>query len=84
MAVTDENPAYKYSFGPRVPHMTVNHGRAEYVRGNMHTNNIESFWALLKRGIIGTYHKVSKDYLPLYLNEFYIATTIATIWIRSP
>ena len=39
--------------------------RGEYVRGDVHTNNIESFWSLLKRGIVGTYHSVSKDYLPL-------------------
>jgi transposase-like protein len=42
----------------------------EYVRGEVHTNNIESFWSLLKRGVVGTYHNVSKQYLPLYLNEF--------------
>jgi transposase-like protein len=41
-----------------------------YVRGEVHTNNIESFWSLLTRGIVGTYHNVSKKYLPLYLNEF--------------
>jgi transposase-like protein len=51
-------------------HRTVNHSRAEYVRGQVHTQSIESFWSLLKRGIIGNYHKVSKKYLPLYLNEF--------------
>ena len=33
---------------------------------------MENFWSLLKRGIVGTYHKVSKDYLPLYLNEFQV------------
>ena len=38
------------------------------MRGSVHTNNIENFWSLLKRGIIGTYHNVSKKYLPLYLN----------------
>ena len=42
----------------------------EYVRGAVHTGSIDSFWALLKRGIIGTFHKVSTDYLPLYVNEF--------------
>ncbi len=51
-------------------HQTVNHRQGEYVRGIVHTNNMENFWSLLKRGIIGTYHNVSKKYLPLYLNEF--------------
>ena len=40
------------------------------MRGEVHTNTIEIFWSLLKRGVIGTYHHVSKKYLPLYLNEF--------------
>jgi len=40
------------------------------VRGEVHTQYIDSFWSLLKRGIIGTYHNVSKKYLPLYLDEF--------------
>jgi transposase-like protein len=53
-----------------VPHESVSHSKGEYVRGNVHTNSIESFWALLKRGVIGTYHQVSAEYLPLYLNEF--------------
>ena len=49
----------------------MRHGASQYVvRGNVHTNNIENFWSLLKRGIVGTYHKVSKDYLPMYLAEF--------------
>jgi IS1 family transposase len=69
LLATDEHPAYKFAL-PHAPHETVKHGRGEYVRGNVHTNNIESFWSLLKRGVVGTYHKVSKDYLPLYLNEF--------------
>jgi transposase-like protein len=52
------------------PHETVHHRKGEYVRGRVHTNNIENFWSLLKRGVVGTYHNVSKKYLPLYLNEF--------------
>lgn len=51
-------------------HSAVAHMRGEYVRGITHTNSIESFWSLLKRGVIGTYHNVSRKYLPLYLNEF--------------
>ncbi|WP_423950174.1 transposase [Candidatus Binatus sp.] len=52
------------------PHGFVTHKSDEFVRGKVHTQTIESFWSLLKRGIIGDYHKVSKKYLPLYLNEF--------------
>ena len=51
-------------------HETVNHRRGEYVRGRVHTANLDSFWSLLKRGVMGTFHQVSKAYLPLYLNEF--------------
>jgi transposase-like protein len=50
-------------------HEAVDHRAKEYVRGEVHTNNIESFWALLKRGVIGTYHNISRDYLPMYLAE---------------
>ena len=52
------------------PHEAAKHTNGEYVRGEVYTNNIESFWALLKRAVIGTYHNVSKKYLPFYLNEF--------------
>src|SRR6202023_152579 len=69
LVATDENQDCNY-LGKDIPHEAVSHSRGEYVRGNVHTNNIESFWSLLKRGIIGNYHHVSKDYLPLYLNEF--------------
>ncbi len=69
LVATDEHSGYrllKYGY----PHEVIKHSTGEYVRGEVHTNNIESFWSLLKRGIIGTYHNVSKAYLPLYLNEF--------------
>jgi len=67
LVATDENIAYKHL---GLPHESVSHSRNEYVRGNVHTNNIESFWSLLKRGVVGTFHKVSAPYLPLCLAEF--------------
>ena len=69
LVVTDEHSGYK-RLGRTYPHEIVNHSKKEYVRGNIHTNNIESFWSVLKRGVVGTFHQVSKDYLPLYLAEF--------------
>ncbi len=67
---SDESPNYRHLTKMGLPHDTVIHRNAEYVRGKVHTQSIDSFWALLKRGIVGTFHNVSKDYLPLYLNEF--------------
>jgi len=69
LVATDEAAGYQ-RLGEFVRHGTVDHKAEEYVRGEIHTNNIESFWALLKRGILGTYHNVIKKYLPLYLAEF--------------
>lgn len=51
-------------------HQSVNHSTGEYVRGNIHTNGIESFWALLKRGYYGTFHHFSPKHAIRYLNEF--------------
>lgn len=66
--ITDE---YKGYLGIKhiMPHKTINHS-IWYVDGDIHTNNIESFWAILKRGIVGQYHKVSLRYLPKYIDEF--------------
>ena len=50
-------------------HNVIDHAEA-YVDGQVHTNGLENFWSLLKRGIVGTFHNVSKQYLPLYVNEF--------------
>ena len=52
-----------------ISHLQINHSQA-YAVGAIHTNSIESFWAILKRGIIGQYHKVSKKYLNAYIDEF--------------
>ena len=72
LIATDEHVGYRMlSRGDEaLPHEAVSHGTGEYVRGIVHTQNIENFWSLLKRGIMGSYHHVSKDYLPMYLNEF--------------
>ncbi|MEK6375886.1 MAG: IS1595 family transposase [Acidobacteriota bacterium] len=67
LVATDDHPGY---VGMDRPHDSVKHSAHEYVRGNVYTASIDSFWALIKRGIMGSYHQVSKDYLPLYLAEF--------------
>ena len=64
---TDEFSSY---IGVRPFHETVNHSAGEYVRGQAHVNGLESFWAMLKRGYMGTYHKMSKKHLFRYVNEF--------------
>ena len=51
-------------------HQSVNHHKREYVRGKVHTNTVEGYFSLLKRGVVGTFHHVSKKHLPLYLAEF--------------
>lgn len=51
-------------------HATVDHMAKEYVNGDCHTNGIESFWALFKRGYHGVYHHMSKKHLQRYVNEF--------------
>jgi transposase-like protein len=68
---TDEASAFrllteKYGY----EHETVDHSAKEYVRGDVHTNTIEAFWAAVKRGIRGTYVWVSKKHLQTYLREF--------------
>jgi len=69
LLATDEHPAYRLLKNEYV-HGVVRHSAGQYVVGTTHTNNMESFWSLLKRGVMGSFHKVSKKYLPLYLNEF--------------
>lgn len=66
---TDEYRGYRKLRG-EYPMGSVDHARDQYVCGAVHTNTIEGFWSIVKRGIMGTFHKVSKKYLPLYVNEF--------------
>lgn len=66
--VTDAHPAYEAMQG--IPqHEIINHHTGEYVRGDVHTNTIESVWALLKRQIVGTHHWVSQKHLQQYASE---------------
>src|SRR5262249_43622798 len=66
---TDEGSGYR-KLDDFFRHMSVNHAAGEYVYGAVHTNTIEGFWSLVKRGVMGTFHKISRKYLPLYINEF--------------
>ena len=69
LLATDEHHGYKY-LGDTYPHGKVKHSAKQYVMGAIHTNTIEGFWSILKRGIVGSFHKVSAKYLPLYVAEF--------------
>jgi ISXO2-like transposase domain len=68
LLATDESTAYAgltdYAHG------TVDHRAKQYVAGAIHTNTIEGFWSIFKRGIVGSFHKVSAKYMPLYVAEF--------------
>lgn len=66
---TDEYRPYR-SLSKDFNHDFVKHNVAEYVKGMAHTNGIEGFWAILKRGIIGIYHHISAKHLFRYVNEF--------------
>jgi transposase-like protein len=67
---TDEHAGYVGLDGMFFRHETVNHTAGEYRQGLASTNGIESVWAVLKRGIYGVYHKVSKKHLGRYVDEF--------------
>lgn len=65
---TDDAAAYRGM--PGFDHESVNHSAGEYVRGMAHTNGIESFWAMLKRGYQGTFHHFSAKHIDRYISEF--------------
>jgi transposase-like protein len=66
---TDDFLSYS-RVGKYYQHGAVGHGKHEYVNGDVHTNTIESFWALFKRGYHGVYHHMSKKHLQRYVDEF--------------
>jgi transposase-like protein len=75
MIMTDQYSGYKILDKKRQQkkygHETVNHKKGQYYKGNgIHTNGIENFWSVFKRGITGMYHHVSEEYLQRYADEF--------------
>ena len=69
LLATDSATSYRH-MSEEFPHGMVDHSKKKYVVGALHTNTIEGFWSLVKRGVMGSYHKVSRKYLPLYVAEF--------------
>jgi transposase-like protein len=67
---TDEHGSYRQLAKNGYTHVSVNHRAGEYVKGNIHTQNIENFWSNLKRGIHGVYRGVGKEHLQNYINEY--------------
>ena len=68
--MTDGEGQYRLVSDMFKKHEVVNHGIGEYVRGDAHTNTVEGYFSILKRGIVGTYHHVSQQHLKRYLAEF--------------
>ena len=69
LIATDEHSSYA-NLWKDYKHGFVRHSAGQYVDGVVHTRTIDGFWSLLKRGIMGSFHKVSRKYLPLYVAEF--------------
>ena len=66
---TDESQAYR-NLGKRGrAHESVNHSAGEYVRGDLHTNTVESAWSFFQQSIVGAYHQISTKHMPKYLDE---------------
>lgn len=68
--MTDDAGQYRHMHKDFTRHEVINHSADEYVRGDAHTNTVEGYFSILKRGLIGTYHHVSPQHLKRYLGEF--------------
>jgi ISXO2-like transposase domain/Transposase zinc-ribbon domain len=68
LLATDES--FVYDGLKDYPRKAVHHAAEQYVVGAVHTNTIEGFWSIFKRGVVGTFHKMSAKYMPLYVAEF--------------
>jgi hypothetical protein len=68
--MTDTAGGYLHAGKKFARHEMVDHGAGEYVRDGAHSNTVEGYFSILKRGIVGTFHHVSRKHLPRYLAEF--------------
>ena len=68
--VTDGAQAYKFVMPTREQHESVDHSKFEWKRGDVHTNTLEGFFSIFKRGLVGTYQHMDKKHLDRYLAEF--------------
>jgi transposase-like protein len=68
--MTDDGVGYRWTFEQFASHDKINHSQGEYGRGKVHTNTVEGFFSILRRGLYGTYQHVSEAHLHRYLNEF--------------
>ena len=68
--ITDSFPSYRGLHKEFAQHNLINHANDEWVRGDVHTNTVEGYFSILKRGVNGVYHHVSEQHLPRYLTEF--------------
>jgi transposase-like protein len=66
---TDQWAGYR-KLDREYPHAVIDHAKGQYVIGAVHTQTIEGFWSIFKRGVMGTFHKMSAKYMPLYVAEF--------------
>ena len=85
---TDEHGGYLGLDGLFYTNESINHGSGEYVRDGVHTNSIESVWAVMKRGLHGVYHHASPKHLDRYVSEFTFrlndGDVAGTRWTASP
>ena len=68
---TDAHPVYKRVDFGKAEHASVDHKAEEWVRGDVHTNSVESVWSLFKRSVLGSYHQLSEKHLQSYLDEMF-------------
>lgn len=68
--MTDDSTSYRAGMGEFASHDRIAHAYGEYARGSVHTNTVEGFFSILRRGLYGTYQHVSEAHLHRYLNEF--------------